>query len=115
MGVWFLPQLYAHFFIFMTPEAILDLYRKSKSTQEKNVLANQLVLMILTKPVTKNWNFAIIHDEKEMWKDIPNFEGKYQISSYGRIKKIKHGKCKISYYRSKSARNYPHTRLGTNN
>ena len=33
---------------------------------------------------------------KEIWKDIPGYEGLYQISSRKRIKNIKTGKCKIS-------------------
>ena len=33
---------------------------------------------------------------KEIWKDIPGYEGLYQISSRKRIKNIKTGKCKTS-------------------
>ena len=28
---------------------------------------------------------------KEIWKDIPNYENKYQVSSLGNVKNIKHG------------------------
>jgi hypothetical protein len=29
--------------------------------------------------------------EKEIWKDIPNYENKYQVSSLGRVKSLKCG------------------------
>lgn len=32
--------------------------------------------------------------EKEIWKDIPKYEGIYEISNYGRIKNKKTGKLK---------------------
>ena len=31
---------------------------------------------------------------KEIWKDIPNYEGKYQISNYGRVKSLNYNKTK---------------------
>lgn len=34
-------------------------------------------------------------ENKEIWKDIEGFEGKYQISSIGRVKSLKYGKEKI--------------------
>jgi hypothetical protein len=30
--------------------------------------------------------------ENEIWKDIPNYEGIYQVSNFGRVKRIKKGK-----------------------
>lgn len=33
-------------------------------------------------------------DKKEIWKDIPNYEGIYQASNLGRIKSIKTGKIR---------------------
>lgn len=29
-----------------------------------------------------------MNEEKEIWKDIPNYEGYYQISSFGRVKSL---------------------------
>lgn len=31
----------------------------------------------------------------EIWKDIPNYEGHYQVSNYGNIKSLKGGKEKV--------------------
>ena len=44
---------------------------------------------------------------KEVWKDIPNYKGLYQISNYGRVKSLRYGKEKIlkSWYSGKD-RNY---------
>lgn len=33
----------------------------------------------------------------EIWKNIPNYDGLYQISSYGRVKSLKYGKERILY------------------
>ena len=38
---------------------------------------------------------VILYYLGEIWKDIPNFEGQYQASNYGRIKSHKFGKEKI--------------------
>jgi len=32
---------------------------------------------------------------KEVWKDIPNYEGIYQVSNFGNVKSFKFGKVKI--------------------
>jgi hypothetical protein len=32
---------------------------------------------------------------KEIWKDVPNYEGHYQVSNLGRVKSLKSGKDKI--------------------
>ena len=32
--------------------------------------------------------------ENEVWKDIPNYEGLYQVSNYGRIKSLNYNKTK---------------------
>lgn len=34
--------------------------------------------------------------ENEIWKDITNYKGLYQISNYGRVKSLKR-KCKAIY------------------
>jgi len=46
-------------------------------------------------------------NQLEIWKDIPNYEGMYQVSSFGRVKSFKNGKENIlkistrkSYYRN---------------
>ena len=31
---------------------------------------------------------------KEIWKDIPNYEGYYQVSSLGRVNSLKNNKTK---------------------
>ena len=36
-----------------------------------------------------------IKEIKEIWKDIPNYEGHYKASNYGRIKSIKYNKSRI--------------------
>lgn len=97
----------------MTPEVIIDTYSKSQSQQERNILSNQLMELILNQRECKYWNFPIVHLDDEEWKDISGLDGRCKISSYGRIKKIKNGKESISYYRSASGRNYPHTRFGS--
>jgi hypothetical protein len=33
--------------------------------------------------------------EKEIWKDVPSYEGLYQVSNLGRVKSLKFGKEKI--------------------
>ena len=33
--------------------------------------------------------------EKEIWEDIPNYEGLYQVSNYGRVKSYCDYKAKI--------------------
>lgn len=33
--------------------------------------------------------------QEEIWKDIPNYEGHYQVSNLGRVKSLKHGKEKL--------------------
>lgn len=54
---------------------------------------------------------------KELWNDIPNYEGTYQISSLGRVRNITTGQvlkitynskgyCKISLYRSGKTKNF---------
>ncbi len=29
-------------------------------------------------------------NNKEIWKDIPEYEGSYQVSNYGRVKRLEH-------------------------
>ena len=41
---------------------------------------------------------------KEIWKDIPNYEGMYQVSNLGRVKSLKFGKERI--LKGSSAREY---------
>lgn len=43
---------------------------------------------------------SIITDKKECWVDIPNYEGLYQISNYGRVRSLKKwcGNKQISKY-----------------
>lgn len=42
--------------------------------------------------------------QKEFWKDVPNYDGAYQVSNLGRVKSLKYGKekllkvCKNHYY-----------------
>jgi len=33
----------------------------------------------------------------EEWRDIKGFEGLYQVSNLGNVKRIKHGGCKFGY------------------
>jgi hypothetical protein len=33
-----------------------------------------------------------IMENKEIWKDVEGYEGKYQVSSFGRVRSFKHGK-----------------------
>lgn len=44
---------------------------------------------------------------KEVWKPIPNFEGCYEISTFGRVKSLKYGRVKIlKPYKGKSGYYY---------
>ena len=47
----------------------------------------------------------------EIWKDIPNYEGLYQISDLGRIKSLHWGKEKILKQTIRS-KNYPYYFIG---
>ena len=49
----------------------------------------------------------------EIWKDIPDYEGKYQASNFGRIKSLKFGKEKILKLR-KNNRGYLNVSLSIN-
>jgi hypothetical protein len=105
----------------MSPETIVQTYIKATDYKEKTLLAHKLMEAIIHEPVCDKWNFKLGDYDEEMWKDIPGFEGKYQLSSYGRVKRIRCSsidgevlkKEKICFYRSKSGRHYPHTRLGS--
>ena len=46
---------------------------------------------------------------EEIWKDIPNYEGIYQASNYGRIKRIKNGYIQNNYIDKRDG--YCHTTL----
>lgn len=98
----------------MTPEALIKTYLKSDNQRDKDIFANQLMMMIVNNPITDKWNLKIEEIEDEVWKDLPFDNGKYQISCFGRVRTLKNGKYRISYYRSFSGKNYPHTRLGSN-
>jgi len=39
--------------------------------------------------------FFIYIMEVEIWKDVPNYDGEYQVSSFGRIKSLKYNKEKL--------------------
>jgi len=43
-------------------------------------------LYVSNKPKYDNWHFYHVN---EFWKDVPNYEGKYSVSSLGRVKNIK--------------------------
>ena len=62
--------------------------------------------------------------ENEVWKDIPNFEGLYQVSNLGNVKSLKFNKIKVlkpgvdkfgysnvNLYKSKKAKSYGVHRL----
>ena len=100
-------------FNFMTPEALIKTYLKSDNQRDKDIFANQLMMMIVNNPITDKWNLKIEEIEDEVWKDLPFDNGKYQISCFGRVRTLKNGKYRISYYRSISGKNYPHTNLGS--
>ena len=51
---------------------------------------------------------------KEIWKDIPNYEGMYQVSNLGRIKSLKFGKEKIIKL-DLDSKGYLRVRLSNNN
>ena len=50
---------------------------------------------------------------KEIWKDIPNFEGLYQVSNFGKIKSIRNNKEKL--IKILTSGNYNHVMLYKNN
>lgn len=51
---------------------------------------------------------------EEIWKDVIGYEGKYMVSSNGRIKSIIHHKCKILNPRPSGKMGYPSCSLMTN-
>lgn len=38
---------------------------------------------------------VFIDNDEEIWKDIPGYDGVYQVSNLGRVKSFKHGKTRI--------------------
>ena len=71
----------------MTPEALIKTYLKSDNQRDKDIFANQLMMMIVNNPITDKWNLKIEEIEDEVWKDLPFDNGKYQISCFGRYMK----------------------------
>ena len=53
------------------------------------------------------------HFENEIWKDLPSFEGKYQVSNMGRVRSLPRTafitNFKGSEYLMPKKRIYPHT------
>lgn len=121
MGLFAAQSRVGPFTFFMSPETIIQTYIKSTDYRDKTLLAIKLMEAIIRDPICGKWNFELHNYDEEMWKDIPGFEGKYQLSSYGRVKRFKKGlkdgdllnKQKTCFYRSKSGKHYPHTRLGS--
>lgn len=55
-----------------------------------------------------------MNQEIEIWKDIPNYEGMYQVSSFGNVKSLKYGKERfLSTY--KNGKGYLQVGLWKNN
>jgi hypothetical protein len=52
--------------------------------------------------------------EKEIWKDIPEYEGHYQVSNLGNVKSIKFGKERILKFNT-TTNGYPSVELWVNN
>jgi hypothetical protein len=121
MGLFAAQSRVGPLLFFMSPETIIQTYIKSTDYKEKTLLAHKLMGAIVRDPVCDKWNFKLHDYDEEMWKDIPGFEGQYQLSSYGRVKRFKKHlkdgeliqKSKTCFYRSVSGRSYPHTRLGS--
>lgn len=43
---------------------------------------------VLASPIFNNVSKNVIIMKKEIWRDIPNYEGVYQVSNFGRIKSL---------------------------
>jgi len=52
--------------------------RKSKVEIDFSITFSQHIL-----------NSTKMQNQKEIWKDLPNYEGFYQVSNYGRVKSLK--------------------------
>ena len=53
--------------------------------------------------------------KKELWKDIPEYEGLYQVSNYGRIKSLHNYRGKGNIIKPKIKNNYYQIGLRKNN
>jgi hypothetical protein len=63
--------------------------------------------------------------DQEMWRDVPNYEGKYQVSNIGRVRSLRYmrGKCNVllkeplilKQYSGEKTRNYMMIGLNKNN
>ena len=72
--------------------------------------------MKVSTPLDREGFYIMKHEEereKEIWKDIPGYEGLYQASNYGRIKSFYRGKQKIRKH-SFDGRGYPVIHLYVN-
>lgn len=43
---------------------------------------------VINKPFSVGDNIFIMENQEEIWKDIPNYEGYYQVSTFGRVKSM---------------------------
>ena len=57
----------------------------------------------------------MINMDKEIWKDIPNYEGRYQVSNYGNIRSLNHNqKGIVKEIKKRLLRGYYYVRLQKN-
>lgn len=107
----------------MSPEDIIELYILETDVGVRNSLANAFIKIIIENPVSEKWDFDLKGIGDELWAPIKGFEGYYEVSNFGRLKKLptvkynllgNQRKCiskeRISSFYSKSG-NYPHTYL----
>lgn len=97
----------------MNPNAIIKNYSEAKTQEGRNFLANMLIRKIISNPVCNHWKFELPNYSEEKWAAIEGFEGLYEISNLGRLKRLISGRPIISSFYSKGG-NYLHTNLRLN-
>lgn len=94
----------------MNHNAILNKYIQAKTQGERDYFANMLIRDIMLNPKTPQWTFDIFDESEEIWMAPSGFEGLYEVSNLGRLRRLMNGKVIISVFHSKSG-NYLHTYL----
>ena len=61
---------------------LLSLYSIAVRTKKITTLESKLE----AATSSRNWGFCIYDMEEEEWRDVPDYEGLYQVSSLGRVK-----------------------------